>query len=161
MLGHGVGDAALADLVLRDARQSDAKDVAALVDRAYEPWIPRIGMSPGPMTADYDHVIGTRQVTVAELRGVIAGVLVASVAEEGFLIENVAVHPSRHGIGLGRALLEFAEASAKRQGFTSIYLYTHSKMEENVDLYTRIGYVEYDRRAAEGFALVFMRKQLG
>jgi hypothetical protein len=34
-------------------------------------------------------------------------------------------------------------------------------MTENVDLYSRIGYVEYDHRSMGDFSLVFMRKQLG
>jgi len=78
-----------------------------------------------------------------------------------FLIDNVAVHPSHRGTGLGRAFLELAEAEARRAGFDSIYLYTHEKMTENLALYSRVGYVEYDRRSQGAFSLVYMRKQLG
>jgi hypothetical protein len=42
-----------------------------------------------------------------------------------------------------------------------MYLYTHEKMTENLALYSRIGYVEYDRRSQVEFSLVFLRKQLG
>jgi Acetyltransferase (GNAT) family len=63
--------------------------------------------------------------------------------------------------GLGKALLQFAEAEARRAGFDAIHLYTHEKMTENLALYSRIGYVEYDRRPQGGFSLVYMRKQLG
>lgn len=45
-------------------------------------------------------------------------------------------------------------------GFDSIYLFTHEKMTENLDLYSRIGDVEYDRRPIEDFHIVFMRKPL-
>jgi hypothetical protein len=34
-------------------------------------------------------------------------------------------------------------------------------MTENLALYSRIGYMEYDRRSQGGFSLVYMRKQLG
>jgi ribosomal protein S18 acetylase RimI-like enzyme len=61
---------------------------------------------------------------------------------------------------VGKALLTFAEAEARRAGFDSIYLYTHEKMTENLALYARIGYVEYDRRSHGTFSLVYMRKQL-
>jgi ribosomal protein S18 acetylase RimI-like enzyme len=88
-------------------------------------------------------------------------VIVLNSDEEGFFIDNVAVHPSHRGRGLGRALLEFAEVEASRAGFDSIYLYTHEKMTENIALYSRIGYEEYDRRPQEGFSLVYMRKPLG
>lgn len=83
-----------------------------------------------------------------------------AVTEEGFVIDNVAVHPSSRGTGLGRVLLELAEAEARRAGFESIYLYTHETMTENLALYERIGYVEYKRRPSGDFSLVYMRKQL-
>jgi ribosomal protein S18 acetylase RimI-like enzyme len=113
------------------------------------------------MSDDYTEVIGSRRVTVAESHGTIVGVIVLTVNDEGFLIDNVAVHPSHRGKGLGKALLEFAEAEARHAGFDSIYLYTHEKMTENLALYSRIGYVEYDRRSQGDFSLVYMRKQLG
>jgi ribosomal protein S18 acetylase RimI-like enzyme len=146
---------------LRPATGSDAASVAALVDAAYGHYVERIGMLPGPMTDDYAAVIRDRQVTVAEHDGAIVGIVVLTVTDEGFLIDNVAVHPSRRGTGLGRALLQFAEAEARRAGFDAIHLYTHERMTENLALYSRIGYVEYDRRSQGAFSLVYMRKQLG
>jgi GNAT superfamily N-acetyltransferase len=146
---------------LRPATGSDAASVAALVDAAYGHYVQRIGMLPRPMTDDYAAVIRDRQVTVAEHDAAIVGVVVLTVTDEGFLVDNVAVHPSRRGTGLGRALLQFAEAEARRAGFDTIHLYTHERMTENLALYSRIGYVEYDRRSQGAFSLVYMRKQLG
>jgi GNAT superfamily N-acetyltransferase len=145
---------------LRPASERDAPAVTACVNAAYRHYVERIGKPPGPMTEDYAKVIRERRVTVAENRGKITGVLVLAVTEEGFLLENVAVHPSHHGRGLGRTLLEFAEAEALRGGFDSIYLYTHEKMTENQVLYGKIGYVEFDRRTEKGFARVYMRKSV-
>jgi ribosomal protein S18 acetylase RimI-like enzyme len=145
----------------RPATGSDAASVTALVDAAYGHYVDRIGMLPGPMTDDCATVIRDRQVTVAERHGAVVGVVVLAVTDEGFLVDNVAVHPSRRGTGLGRALLRFAEDEARRAGFDSIHLYTHEKMTENLALYSRIGYVEYDRRSQGAFSLVYMRKQLG
>jgi ribosomal protein S18 acetylase RimI-like enzyme len=145
----------------RSAAAADAARVAELVDAAYGHYVERIGMLPGPMTEDYAEVIGNRQVTVAERHGAIVGIVVLSVTDEGFLVDNVAVHPGHRGTGLGRALLGFAEAEARRAGFDSIYLYTHEQMTENLALYSRIGYVEYDRRSQGAFSLVYLRKHLG
>jgi ribosomal protein S18 acetylase RimI-like enzyme len=72
----------------------------------------------------------------------------------------VAVLPTLKGQGIGRALLTHAEAQAKARGYRSIYLYTNEAMVENIALYARIGYVEYERRQEQGFRRVFMRKQL-
>jgi ribosomal protein S18 acetylase RimI-like enzyme len=145
----------------RSAIGTDVPKVAALVSAAYGQYVERIGILPRPMTDDYAEVIANQQVTVAESHGTIVGVIVLAVDDEGFLIDNVAVDPSYRGKGLGKALLEFAEAEALRAGFDSIHLYTHEKMTENLALYSRIGYVEYDRRSQGDFSLVFMRKHLG
>ena len=145
----------------RSAIGADAPKVAALVNAAYGHYVERIGMLPRPMTDDYTQVIANQRVTVAESYGNIVGVIVLTVDDEGFLIDNVAVDPSHRGRGLGRALLKFAEAEARRAGFDSIYLYTHEKMTENLAIYSRIGYVEYDRRSHGEFSLVYMRKHLG
>ena len=144
----------------RPASEGDAPGIAACVDAAYRHYVERIGKPPGPMTEDYAKVIRERRVTVAESGGKVVGVLVLAVTGEGFLLENVAVEPSHRGEGLGKALLELAEAEARREGFGSIYLYTHERMTENLALYAKLGYVEYDRRAEKGFARVYMRKSL-
>jgi ribosomal protein S18 acetylase RimI-like enzyme len=149
------------EIELRRAQTGNAGEVGALVDAAYTPWIDRIGRTPMPMTLDYREEIRNKEVTVAEEDGELAGVIVLDTTDEGFVLFNVAVDPGRKGTGVGRALLEFAESEALRAGFDSIYLFTHEKMTENLDLYTRIGYVEYDRRPVEDFHVVFMRKPLG
>lgn len=145
---------------LRAARESDAAELAALVDVAYGHYVERLGMPPGPMTEDYTAVIREREVTVAESEGAIVGAIVLGPSEEGLTIDNVAVHPTRQGEGIGRALLELAETEARAAGQDTVHLYTHEKMTENQALYARVGYVEYERRAGDGFSRVFMRKRL-
>jgi catechol 2,3-dioxygenase-like lactoylglutathione lyase family enzyme/GNAT superfamily N-acetyltransferase len=144
----------------RAATNADAPAVEACVHAAYRHYIKRIGRKPGPMLDDYPEVIRKRQVTVAESGGRVVGVLVLGPTAEGFALENIAVDPAHKGKGLGRALLELAEAEAKRAGFDSIYLYTHELMAENRALYAKIGYVEFDRRVDGGLPRVFMRKKL-
>jgi ribosomal protein S18 acetylase RimI-like enzyme len=144
----------------RSAIDGDAANVTALVNAAYRHYEQRIGTVPRPMTDDYTEVIKNHRVTVAESDQIIIGVIVLTVTDEGFLIDNVAVDPSYRGQGVGRALLAFAEAEARRAGFDSIYLYTHEKMTENLALYSKIGYAEYDRRSQGDFSLVYMRKHL-
>lgn len=112
------------------------------------------------MQDDYTEVIANSEVTVAEEQGLVVGVIVLNVDDEGFCIDNIAVHPLHRGRGLGRILLRFAEGQARRAGFDSIYLYTHERMTENVALYSRIGYEEFDRRPQNGFSRVYMRKYL-
>lgn len=146
---------------MRRATEADVPAVTEAVDAAYRHYVTRIGGLPGPMTADYRQVVADRAVTVAVADGSVAGLIVLAETPEGFCVENVAVHPSHQGRGLGRALLAFAEQEARRADFSSVYLYTHERMSENLALYGKLGYVEYDRRRPEpGVTLVYLRKQL-
>ena len=113
------------------------------------------------MLDDYTEVIARDQVIVATRDDELVGLVVLQVGDEGFVVDNVAVDPAHEGTGVGRALLERAEAEARRSGFDSIALYTHELMTENLALYKRIGYVEYERRPiADGSSLVYLRQPL-
>jgi GNAT superfamily N-acetyltransferase len=148
-------------MTLRPATARDVARIKACIDASYGHYVERIGRLPGPMRDDYAEILRTRRsVMVAELGDSIVGVLVLDVTDEGFCLETVGVEPAHWGKGLGRTLLEFAEAEARRAGYDSIYLYTHQKMTENQALYARIGYVEYDRRVEGGLPRVYMRKRL-
>ena len=146
--------------LLRPASAADVPALTAVVQAAYGHYVARIGRPPRPMTDDYAGVVRSHQVTVAERGGEIVGLIVLAATDEGFLVDNVAVHPSHQGSGVARALLEHAEAEARRAGFDSIYLFTHERMTENLALYSRIGYVEYDRRQQGDACVVYLRKTL-
>ena len=145
---------------LRRATQADAPRLREVVRAAYGRYVERVGREPRPMVENYVDVVAAKQVTVAERDGEIAGLVVLDVEDEGFVVDNVAVDPAHQGAGVGRALLEHAEAAARKAGFDSIYLYTHELMTENVALYERIGYVEYARRQHGDALLVYLRKPL-
>ena len=150
----------LSEFTARAAAQGDAPGAAACVRAAYEHYIARNGLVPVPMRLDYDEVFRDCQVTVVEYEGEIVAVLALEVTAEGFLLDNIAIAPTHQGKGLGRALLEYAETEAHRQGFDSIYLYAQEIMTENITRYGRIGYVEYARRVEFGLSRVYLRKRL-
>jgi ribosomal protein S18 acetylase RimI-like enzyme len=146
----------------RAATAGDVPRIVELVNQAYDHYVERLGGPPGPMTEDYEEVVRDMTALVAERSGEIVGLLVLLTDDEGFAIHNVAVDPRHQGRGIGHALLERGESEARAAGFDSIYLYTHELMTENLALYGRVGYVEYDRRPVGGGRdLVFLRKQLG
>jgi ribosomal protein S18 acetylase RimI-like enzyme len=151
----------LSGALLRPATAADVPRLTELVAAAYGHYVARLGGPPRPMTDDYADVVRGGRVTVAERAGEIVGLIVLGVSDEGFYVDNVAVDSAHQGSGVGRALLEHAEVEARRAGFDSIYLYTHEKMTENLALYSRIGYVEYDRRLHGDACLVYLRKRLG
>lgn len=150
-------------VTLRPARSGEGRDLAALVDAAYGHYVARIGRKPGPMLDDYAARIAAGQAHVAEDKaGALLGLVVLEDCEDGaLLLDNVAVSPLAQGTGVGRALIAFAEAEARRRGAGLVRLYTHEKMVENIALYTRIGFAEVGRVEEKGFRRVYMEKQLG
>ena len=147
-------------MTLRPATTADVPRLTELVQAAYAHYVERLGGPPRPMTDDYAEVVRGYDVTVAVRGGGIVGLIVLGVDDEGFFVDNVAVDPSHQGSGVGRALLEHADGAARHAGFDSIYLYTHELMTENLALYSRAGYVEYDRRLHRDARLVYFRKRL-
>ena len=145
---------------IRKAGPHDVEAVAALVERAYERYVPRIGRRPAPMDADYEALVEAEAVFVLGAPDVI-GVIVLRPAPDHLLIENVAVGPDRQRDGLGRRLLAFAERTALGEGLRELRLYTNEAMTENIELYRSLGWEEYDRRAGNRFARVYFRKRIG
>jgi ribosomal protein S18 acetylase RimI-like enzyme len=147
-------------VLIREAESRDLGSIIAVVEAAYAQYVPRIGRKPAPMTADYEALVAAREVWVGTDGDEIVGVLVIRPADDSLELENVAIEPGSQGRGYGRALIEFAEAQARELGLRAVTLYTNEAMVENAQLYPRLGYVETDRRAEDGYRRVFFRKSL-
>jgi GNAT superfamily N-acetyltransferase len=147
-------------MAIRPAQLEDVETIRSLVERAYSPWVPVIGMRPGPMEWDYRALVEGGDVYVWAAPDVI-GLLILRPTDGGALmVENVAVDPAAQGQGLGPLLLSFAEDQARERGIEELRLYTHERMTTNIQLYERLGWTEYDRLSEHGFARVFMRKHV-
>jgi GNAT superfamily N-acetyltransferase len=146
--------------VIRRAGPADREAVEAIVDAAYSVYIERIGKPPGPMLDDYARLIDRGAVNVLEEPGGVAAIIVLLTKRDHLLLDNIAVRPDRQGQGLGRRLIGFAEAEARRLGHAELRLYTHAMMSENIALYARLGFVETGRRHDAGYDRVFMTKPL-
>jgi ribosomal protein S18 acetylase RimI-like enzyme len=144
---------------IRAAEPGDASVVAELVERAYAHYVPRIGLRPRPMDADYPTLIAAGQVWVATDPEVV-GVIVLERHTDYLQIDNVAVAPERQGAGVGRALLDFAETHARTLEVGELRLFTHALMTENQEYYVRRGYVQIGRTLDEGIDRVFFAKAL-
>ena len=144
---------------IRPAGAADLADVQNIVHAAYAPYIARIGKPPGPMGDDYRALIRRHAVWIAG--NPVRGLLVLLPAQDHLLLDNVAVNPAARGLGIGRALINFAEAEAARRGYGELRLYTHAAMTENIALYARTGWQETGRGSQDGFDRVFFRKAVG
>jgi ribosomal protein S18 acetylase RimI-like enzyme len=151
---------ALQMITIRAAVAADVAAISAIVTEAYSPYIARIGKPPGPMRDDYAALVADGVVDVADDRRGIAGLVVTLLAHSPALLDNVAVAARARGMGLGRRLIEHAEARAKAAGHHVITLYTNVMMTENLALYPRLGYRETGRRHENGFDRVYFAKDL-
>ncbi len=134
--------------------------MAALVQRAYAPWVAIVGKRPAPMDDDYAHHIDAGEVFVLDDGGAIAALAVLIAAPDHLLLDNVAVDPDRHGGGLGRRMIAFAEQEAARRGHAELRLFTNERMDRNIALYERLGFVETHRDTVSGHRRVFMTKPI-
>ena len=109
------------------------------------------------MLADFPDLIKSGSVWVVG-EDPVPGYIVMTRRDGNLIVENVAVHPLNHGMGFGRALLDFAERTARDQGLVRIELFTNIHMTENRSLYPALGYREFARRTEDGFERVYFEK---
>ena len=145
--------------MIRPALPADRGAIQQVVHDAYAFYIPRIGQPPGPMLDDYAARIAAAETWVLDDNGVV-GVLVLIDQPDHLLLDNIAVAPAHQGHGHGRRLLDFADAEARRRGYSRLRLYTHALMHENLALYGAQGWKEYARARQVGYDRVFMEKLL-
>lgn len=146
---------------MRPARTADVAGMERVVREAYARYLDRMDRPPGPMLDDYAAHVREGNAWVLEREGAVLGVLVLLPEPDHLLLDNIAVAPAAHGQGLGRLLLGFAEAEARRLGHAELRLYTNAAMHENVAMYAHLGWVEYARGEQAGYQRVFMRKPVG
>jgi ribosomal protein S18 acetylase RimI-like enzyme len=62
--------------------------------------------------------------------------------DEGYEVPSlgIAIHPDARGIGLGRAMMLYLHAEARRRGASRIRLKVHPENARAVDLYRSLGY---------------------
>ena len=165
----------MSDWRIRRATADDTEALARCIERAYAIYDGRDLDLPPVSEGIADHIAAHR-VWVAEAEGTIAGGLVLILGDDAMggsmtgdgttgddttgkrvaHLANVAVDPDFTGRGLGRALIAQAEEDARAHGATELRLTTHADLEENIRLYTRLGWRE---AAREGFR-VHMAKRM-
>lgn len=147
---------------VRPAIPSDAGAIRAVVDAAYDVYLPRMDKPPGPMLDDYDARIAADEAFVLEAGADILGILILILIDaDGYLLlDKVATAPAAHGKGVGRRLVAFAESEARRRGYDEIRLYTHFVMADNVAYYENLEWEETHRGEQAGYQHIFMRKRL-
>ncbi|CDX26082.1 GCN5-like N-acetyltransferase [Mesorhizobium sp. SOD10] len=151
--------ASLADL--QKALNEDLAAVVALTTAAYAPYTALFGAPPIPVTEDYAPRIERGEVWLLEEGSKLAGLIVLERHPDHAMIFSVAVAPAFQGRKLGIRLLDFADEQTRSWSLPEVRLYTNSRMERNIALYSAYGYRETGRRAnpyRPGWTLVDMAK---
>jgi GNAT superfamily N-acetyltransferase len=146
--------------LIRPARPDDRARIEEIVVAAYSPYLTRMDRKPAPMTDDYAARIAAGETHVVEEDGTVVAVLVLEPGDGFLLLDNIAVDPACHGSAIGRRLMDFTEAEARRRGYAAVELYTNEVMVENIARYLRLGYVESKRVLDRGYHRVYLRKTL-
>ncbi|MDX8436454.1 N-acetyltransferase [Mesorhizobium abyssinicae] len=148
-------------MTITKALAADLPAVVSLTTAAYAPYTALLGAPPMPVTEDYAPRIGRGEVWLLESGAELAGLIVLERHADHVMIFSVAVSPAFQGKKLGIALLDFADEQTQTWGLPEVRLYTNSRMERNIALYTAYGFRETGRRAhpyRPGWIVVDMAK---
>ncbi len=130
--------------IIRPAQLPDTDALTRCIDGAYAIYADRITDLPA-VSDGVGHDIEIHRVWVAELEGSVIGGLIL-IPHDGYaVLANVAVDPASSGLGVGRGLIECAEAACRSLGLQELRLSTHSEMPENVELYEHLGWKKSSR----------------
>ena len=136
--------------VIRDARPDDAAVIAELTRRLMP--VPETGRDLSVYAAYFarptDYPAGTRTIVACGPDDVALGYLTVRPETEYFsgveraYVERIAVADVAEGSGVGRALLDWAAAWARSQGYATIALDVFASNERARRFYLRNGYVD-------------------
>jgi ribosomal protein S18 acetylase RimI-like enzyme len=149
---------------MRLADPGDGDTVQRISADAYTPaYMAVLGTIPKPATEDYGLRIQKGEVWILEVKGEPSGIAVLEENLDHLLIYSIAVKPDAQRKGYGTALLDFADRRAIELGLHEVRLYTNERMERNLTLYRRHGFVEVAKRphpSRPGQVLVDMVRKL-
>ncbi|MBP1758403.1 MAG: putative acetyltransferase [Firmicutes bacterium] len=147
---------------IRAAVPGDESAVVSCVNEAFSPYIPLIGLTPGPMLEDYHAALQNHPLFVAIADDLPVGVVLLKDApgEDYMWLDVLATRTAVRGRGIGQALIAFSEDYMRSQGKQECRLYTHVKYQHSIDLYQYLGYEITHRIQEYGYDRYYMRKLL-
>jgi len=144
----------------REATKQDSAWLMICTQQAYSVYIPVLGRKPIPMTLDYDAAIDDYDIWIAEREEKHIGLLMLQHEKAHMLIYSIAVLPEYAGQGVGKQILAHAEKIALANGFNLLRLYTNERMERNLAIYRRFGFVDSHKTIFQGSNVIHLKKSL-
>lgn len=147
-------------LCFRFATPEDTSRLALIAFNAYQHYVPLMKRKPAPMLADYAEHVESDICFVASVNKLIVAFAVLVEKVDGWWLEIIATDPAQQNKGAGAELLANCEKFLRAEGVSYYQLYTNEVMSGPYDWYIRSGFVETRRGTQDGFARIFMRKEL-
>ena len=146
---------------IKRATIKDSDDLLKIAEIAYAKYLPLMDKKPAPMLADFDKHIAEDIVFIALSKAEkIAGYVVLQQIEGQWWLDNIAVHPTYQGQGIGCQLKIEAENYVSVLS-DRIQLYTNIVMADNISWYERAGYVITQQALINGYERLYFEKRLG
>ena len=147
--------------MIRKAELNDADRISDCIKESFKKYIPLIHKEPEPMTLNYTDVIREKSVFVLEDNSEFIGALVIADGDKTYMwLDIIAVYSQYQNKGYGKKLIEFGEHIMLTKGASESRVYTNVKFESNINLYKKLGYIEYERMTEHGYDRVFLKKTL-
>ena len=151
----------ISEIPLRPAVPEDVAAITDLVRDAFAQYTPLIGKPPAPALYDYAAIVARGRVTVAMSGEAMLGVIyIYPEAEDGMMLDVLAVSEAARGQGLARRLIEAAEDQARDEGALRMRVYTNAVMAGPQALYPKLGYHETHRGESDGYQRIHYEKVL-
>ena len=147
-------------LTIRRATIKDSDDLLKIAEIAYDKYLPLMDKKPAPMLADFNKHIAEDIVFIALAEvEIIAGYVVLQQIKGQWWLDNIAVHPTHQGQGIGTKLRIEAENYVSILS-DRIQLYTNIVMADNISWYERAGYVITQQALINGYERLYFEKRL-
>jgi GNAT superfamily N-acetyltransferase len=155
-----MASAATKNYTPRRAGPSDVARIEALQRSAYARNRDLLGVEPLPLRVDYCEIVARMEVWLFGADEAPSGVLALEAEPAALLIWSVATAPTAQGLGLGGAMLDFAQNRARELNLRSLRLYTGQKLVDNVAWYQRRGFAIERVETLADRRIVHMSKRL-
>lgn len=108
------------------------------------------------MSADYHTALKHHRFELAYIENTLVGLLETIERDDHHFIENVCVHPDHQRLGIGKKLIERAEAYALKVRNKKVMLATNKAFSGNPEFYLALGYeVVAEKPFKGGVAILF------
>lgn len=140
---------------IRRARPDEAADVLAVILAAFTPYRGVLVPESGALSETVDSVRGKIErgggVIAERADGVAVGAALFEPEYDALYLGRLAVRPECRGQGLAARLVVAVEREAATRGITRVTLGVRLALDDNIRLFTRLGYREIGREAHPGF----------